>query len=78
MCLYSLNTKYSTERMIYLGEPLSFEEMCSSENICDYCINTNYGENKCVVTPSGPIMCEGRWCDDAYETYLEEFDSEVY
>lgn len=46
--------------------------MCDSEEICSYCSYTEYGEYKSGVTPSGYWSCEGSWCKDAYEDYLDE------
>lgn len=50
----------------------TFEEMCDDESICDYCSPTDYGERKSCQTPSGIWMCEGTWCVDSYEAYLDE------
>lgn len=50
----------------------TFEEMCDDMEICNYCSRTDYGEHKSYVTPSGFYSCEGSWCDEAYEAYLEE------
>ena len=50
----------------------TFEEMCDDMEICNYCSQTDYGEHKSYVTPSGFYSCEGSWCDEAYEAYLEE------
>ena len=50
----------------------TFEEMCDSEEICSYCSHTEYGEYKSGVTPNGYWSCEGSWCKDAYEDYLDE------
>lgn len=49
----------------------TFEEMCDDETICDYCRATDYGEHKSCVTPNGYSCCEGRWCGDAYNDYLD-------
>jgi len=50
----------------------TFEEMCDDESICDYCSRTDYGEYKSEVTPNGYWSCEGSWCNEAYECYLED------
>lgn len=50
----------------------TFQEMCDDETICNYCYPTDYGEHKFVSYPGGCYMCEGRWCEDAYEDYLEQ------
>lgn len=49
---------------------LSFEEL--QEDVCNYCRPTQRGEIKMSHGPNGVYMCEGRFCDDAYKTYLEE------
>lgn len=50
----------------------TFEELCDSEEICEYCSATDYGEHKSCHTPNGYWMCEGSWCEDAYDEYLDE------
>lgn len=50
----------------------TFEEMCDDESICNYCSHTEYGEYKSDVTSNGYWSCEGSWCKDAYEEYLDE------
>jgi hypothetical protein len=50
----------------------TFEEMCDNESICNYCHRTDYGENKCYSTPNGYYCCEGAYCAESYEDYLEE------
>jgi len=47
-----------------------FDEMM--DDLCPYCIPTERGERATVGTPSGPICCEGSFCNEAYTTYLEE------
>lgn len=42
------------------------------EDLCKYCYETDYGEKKCFSTPNGPVMCEGDYCESAYEAYLED------
>ena len=49
----------------------TFKEMCDDESICDYCSQTDYGEHKSYGTPNGQWFCEGVWCKDAYESYLD-------
>jgi hypothetical protein len=46
--------------------------MCDDESICDYCSPTDYGEHKSCHTPSGYYMCEGTWCKESYEVYLDD------
>jgi hypothetical protein len=50
----------------------SFEEMCDDETICDHYYRTDYGEHKSCVTPSGYSSCEGMWCEESYEAYLDD------
>lgn len=50
----------------------TFEEMCDGESICNYCSQTDYGEHKSYGTPDGQVFCEGTWCEDAYDDYLDE------
>lgn len=39
---------------------------------CDYCFwFKEHGGGVCAA-PNGPIMCEGRWCDDAIKLWLED------
>ena len=49
----------------------TFEELCSEESICNYCSATDYGEHKSCATPNGYWCCEGIWCKEAYEEYLD-------
>lgn len=49
---------------------LSLEEL--EEDICDYCLSTNRGESKGYTSPTGYHACEGYYCEESYETYLEE------
>lgn len=55
---------------------LSFEEMQDQERLCEYCAPTDYGRKSFVVTPDGYNACEGTWCEEAYEAYLEEGEEE--
>lgn len=41
------------------------------EELCRYCEQTEWGERKCYGTPDGPIMCEGAFCGEAYDLYLD-------
>ncbi len=43
-----------------------------SDELCAYCDDTNYGEMSFYSTPNGPVMCEGRYCVNAYQTYLKD------
>ena len=42
------------------------------EELCGYCSPTNYGEVSSCVTPNGFYSCEGRFCDGAYQEYLDD------
>lgn len=42
------------------------------EELCSYCEPTEWGERKCYGTPDGPVMCEGAFCGEAYDLYLDE------
>ena len=55
---------------------LSFEEMQDQERLCKYCAPTEYGEKSFIVTPNGYNACEGTWCKEAYDDYLESEDEE--
>lgn len=50
----------------------TFKEMCDDESICEYCSQTDFGEYKEQVTPSGYSCCEGMWCKCSYDKYLDE------
>ena len=49
----------------------TFEEMRDDESICNYCRHTDFGDNKSCATPNGYWCCEGRWCKDSYESYID-------
>lgn len=49
---------------------LSMEDL--DEELCCHCSQTDYGDKKEIHTPSGVWMCEGAWCADAYQAYLDE------
>lgn len=42
------------------------------EEICSYCYRTEYGEKKSYSYPGGYISCEGSYCPEAYDDYLED------
>ena len=44
------------------------------EELCRYCPWTN---NKEGIARDCDSLCEGDWCDDALENYLEENDVEM-
>ena len=43
-----------------------------AEELCEYCADTGYDRQGSYVCPSGYVSCEGRFCDKAYEQYLDE------
>lgn len=43
-----------------------------AEELCEYCNDTAYGRHRSYVCPSGYVSCEGRFCDKAYEQYLDD------
>lgn len=46
----------------------SMEDM--GDELCDFCSCPD--ENKGMhLGPNGPYGCEGRWCGEAYDYYLE-------
>lgn len=49
----------------------SMEELQDSEELCKYCARTDYGTRKFCQTPNGYWSCEGSWCEEAYDAYLE-------
>lgn len=53
----------------------TYEEMCDDESICDYCSRTDYGEYKFSSTPDGYWSCEGSWCKESYDAYLDNEDT---
>lgn len=55
------------------------ELMDNDEKLCDYCEFTEYGiaSHKGVYCVGNlPVMCEGNWCEEAYNNYLEEMEKE--
>lgn len=50
--------------------PLTKDEL--EDGLCAYCLRTDRGKKSAVHSSNGVDMCEGRYCDEAYETYLEE------
>lgn len=53
-------------------KPIPFEDM-DVEILCQYCEKTDYGNEAYYHTPHGIESCEGRWCEEAYDAYLEDF-----
>ena len=50
----------------------TLEELSDREELCQYCSRTGYGEHASYGTHNGPVFCEGRFCDEAYQEYLDE------
>lgn len=48
----------------------SMEEL--EELLCLSCEATEGGKYASYGTPNGPVTCEGRFCDEAYQNYLDE------
>lgn len=46
----------------YKCDAKSFEELCDTGEICDYCQYSSHGL----------YLCEGRFCDETYEAYLDK------
>jgi hypothetical protein len=59
-----------------MPKPENFEDMdCDSLQV--YCPYIRHGGKPGVHGgPNGPYSCEGRYCEEAYENYLEEFEEE--
>lgn len=50
----------------------SLEELDNDE-LCRYCAPTNYGERRVHIVPNaGAAFCEGDYCEEAYQKYLEQ------
>ena len=57
-----------------MKKPLNYEEMDDGESLCKYCVCTQYGENMNAPQPNAfHSGCEGIYCNEAYEQYLEDF-----
>ncbi len=59
-----------------MKRPYTFEELCYSELIHNYCERTGRGDLESRHMPLGLFMCEGRFCEEAYQTYLEECEED--
>lgn len=61
------------ERLKRLG--ITYEKAFAeldNEELCDFCPNEYFKEHRGVYgSPDGPIMCDGRWCDCAFEDWLD-------
>ena len=56
---------------------VKYNEM-DPEELCTYCTDTVYGEKAYYVSPNGPVMCEGAYCDRAYQAYLDDEGFTLY
>jgi hypothetical protein len=50
----------------------TLDELCESEELCKYCSATEFGEHKFGTTPNGYYSCEGSFCEEAYDSYLDD------
>lgn len=46
------------------------DELINENSLCNYCKS----EPGVFGTPNGYSSCEGNWCDEAYENYLDEYE----
>lgn len=56
---------------------VKYNEM-DPEELCTYCADIDYGEKAYYSTPNGPVMCEGAYCDRAYQAYLDDEGFTLY
>lgn len=61
-----------------MNKPLSFEEISGlDEVLCEHCLCTEYGLSMGAQHVSAyNFGCEGSYCKEAYESYLEDFEEE--
>lgn len=53
----------------------ALNELVEDEILCKYCLCTDYGE---VSVNTGPHnLCEGRYCNDAYKSYLDDNEEDI-
>ena len=79
-CLYSFHISnliiYKKPQNLYnMSRPgaATIDEM--ADELCSlYCSDTYYGKHAMGCAPNGYYSCEGRYCDKAYQEYLEQFD----
>ncbi|HAK43935.1 MAG TPA: hypothetical protein DCM59_16110 [Clostridium sp.] len=59
-----------------MSNPLSFDEISElDDKLCEHCLCTDYGlEMQAKNMSSVSFGCEGAYCKEAYERYLEEFE----
>lgn len=65
---------YDTPKELWELYKPGFEAMedLDCDDLCGYCHRTDYGSKAFGVTPNGYYSCEGAWCGEAYESYLED------
>lgn len=64
---------YEEPKPLFEFHKYGAQDMTSvAENLCEYCSDTDYGGHRSCVCPSGYVSCEGRFCCEAYEQYLDE------
>lgn len=57
--------------------PLSKEELLDSGNLCEHCPCTEHGSKMGARHISAHNSgCEGAYCDEAYEYYLNNFEED--
>jgi hypothetical protein len=55
--------------------PMEINELLDNEILCKYCPCTDFGE---IDVNTGPHnLCEGRYCNDAYKSYLDDMEEEI-
>lgn len=61
------------ERLKRLGITYEKAFADAGEELCRFCPDERFrGNIGCISTPDGAIMCEGRWCDCAFEDWLDD------
>lgn len=64
---------YDEPKSLFQFHRFGAPDMASiAEELCEYCKATDYGRHSSYVCPSGYVSCEGRFCCEAYEQYLDE------
>lgn len=62
-------------QFVKCGAP-TFDEL--DNELCSHCEPTDYGEKTSYYTPSGVYSCEGAWCKQAYDAYLDDENFRLY
>ena len=64
---------YDNPKDLFQFHGFGAQDMASlADELCEYCEATDYGRHSSYVCPSGYVSCEGRFCPEAYEQYLDE------